>query len=80
MSAAPRNARANRSIADILMGNRYPLGPHEAALIYRALLAYGVPVDEAAALLRRLPREDEPTPPLFPLGPGNGRRGKGEEA
>jgi hypothetical protein len=28
-------------------------------------------------LLRRLPREDEPHPPLFPLGTGNGRRGNG---
>jgi hypothetical protein len=77
MSTAPRNAPVGRSIADILSGRRYALTPHEAALIYRALLAYGVPDEEAAALLRRLPREDEPHPPLFPLGTGNGRRGNG---
>ena len=79
MSTAPRNTPVGRSIADILGGKLYALAPHEAALIYHALLAYGVPDDEAAALLRRLPREEEPHPPLFPLGTGNGRRGHDEE-
>jgi hypothetical protein len=53
-----------RPIADLLADSPYPLAPQTAALIAARLRDYGVPWSEAAALVRRLPAQLEPKPPL----------------
>jgi hypothetical protein len=53
-----------RPIADLLADNPYPLRPEAATQIAARLRDYGVPWSEAAALVRRLPAEHEPAPPL----------------
>jgi hypothetical protein len=56
--------RPPRLIADLLADSPYPLAPQTAMLIAARLRDYGVPWSEAAALVRRLPAQLEPKPPL----------------